>query len=351
LAIVRRNFSMNFPFNFTLSPQLIAQQPCEPRDRARLLVARRATGELAHHHFFELPQLLRPGDLLILNDTRVLPARLVGKRQRTGGKWEGLYLRQPEPGVWEMMCQTRGRLEAGEIIGLEPGPLTLKLLAKTPEGRWRAEPQGTGDTHALLMRHGHTPLPPYIRKGQGTPGDVDRYQTVYARQAGAVAAPTAGLHFTPEVFAGLKERGIAWRFVTLHVGLGTFQPIQVEDYTQHPMHEEWGQITDDVVAAIRACKENGGRVVAVGTTAVRVLETAAAGGELRAWSGETRLFIHPPYRFRVVEALITNFHLPRTTLLLLVAAFTGVELVERAYRAAIEGNYRFYSYGDAMLVE
>jgi S-adenosylmethionine:tRNA ribosyltransferase-isomerase len=202
----------------------------------------------------------------------------------------------------------------------------------------------------LLERHGHVPLPPYIRKGTARPEDRERYQTVYANQSGAVAAPTAGLHFTPELFARLAARGIGRAFVTLHVGIGTFQPIKAEDYRQHRMHREWGRLPPETAAAIADCKARGGRVVAVGTTSVRVLETAAALGPPRSWAGETDLFVYPPYEFRCVDALVTNFHLPRSTLLLLVAAFAGVELTRSAYRAAVEAAYRFFSYGDAMLI-
>lgn len=341
---------MPFPLDFDLPSHLIAQEPCEPRDQARLLVVRRETDTLGHHHFFELPDLLRPGDLLILNDTRVLHARLLGKRKTTGGKWEGLFLRRHDDGVWEMLCQTRGRLNEGETVVIEPGPFELTLLQKTPEGRWLASPSEDGQPPDLLAKHGQVPLPPYIRKGQARPEDAQRYQTVFARQAGAVAAPTAGLHFTPAVFERLKERGIDWRFLTLHVGLGTFQPIQADDYTSHQMHQEWGRLPAETVAAIHTAKSRGGRIVAVGTTAVRVLEAVAYTGELRPWEGETSLFIHAPYRFRAVDALLTNFHLPHTTLLLLAAAFAGTELLERAYHEAIAHAYRFFSYGDAMLI-
>jgi S-adenosylmethionine:tRNA ribosyltransferase-isomerase len=339
-----------FPFDYTLPPDLIAQEPCEPRDRARLLVARRQDRSLHHHRFDDLPALLEPGDLLVLNDTRVLPARLLGKRARTGGKWEGLFLRQLADSTWEMLCQTRGTLQEGEIIDVEPGPLRLRLQTRLPGGRWQVQSLLPGSVVELLDRFGHIPLPPYIRKGEAREEDRDRYQTIYARQAGAVAAPTAGLHFTERVFAGLRARGIRWTSVTLHVGLATFQPIQVDDYTQHPMHKEWGRLSEEAAVAIHACKERGGRVVAVGTTSVRVLESVARLGPLQAWSGETELFIHPPYEFKIVDALITNFHLARTTLLLLVAALAGVDLLRDAYQTALAERYRFYSYGDAMLI-
>jgi S-adenosylmethionine:tRNA ribosyltransferase-isomerase len=339
-----------FPLDYDVPPHLIAQEPVEPRDHARLLVVRRRPQALAHHQFLDLAQLLGPGDLLILNDTRVLPARLIGTRAATGGKWEGLFLRQFPDGTWEMLSQTRGRLQPGERVHVQPGPVVLELVARLPEGRWQVRPEGGGDPIDLLGRVGRVPLPPYIRKGTANASDRERYQTVYAREPGAVAAPTAGLHFTPRVFEQLRQRGIGWEFVTLHVGLGTFRPIEAADYTRHPMHREWGRMPEATAQAIHDCRRRRGRVVAVGTTAVRVLETAARLGPLAAWSGETDLFIHPPYKFRAVDALVTNLHLPRTTLLLLVGAFAGVDLLGEAYRAAIAEKYRFYSYGDAMLV-
>lgn len=342
--------------DYELPPHLIAQEALAERDQARLLVVRRSDASLAHHVFLDLPELLNPGDLLILNDTKVLHARLLGRRVRTGGKWEGLFLRALADGTWELLCQTRGRLTEGETIAVEPGPLQLQLIEKSPEGHWRVRPNESGTAVELLMRHGQVPLPPYIRKGRAAAGDEERYQTVYARRVGAVAAPTAGLHFTPRVFERLRQRGIDWAFVTLHVGLGTFQPIQVDDVTQHPIHREWGELSAVSAQAITACRARGGRVVAVGTTSVRVLETAAMASqgrepaEVLPWSGETDLYIYPPYAFRVVDALVTNFHLPRTSLLLLVSAFAGGELIRRAYNTAIERQYRFYSYGDAMLI-
>jgi S-adenosylmethionine:tRNA ribosyltransferase-isomerase len=337
-------------FDYDLPPHLIAQEPSAERDLSRLLVVRRVTGTIAHHVFRDLPDLLTPGDLLVLNDTRVVPARLLGRRARTGGKWEGLFLRRHDDGLWELLSQTRGRLVTDETIRVEPGELELRLVRKTPEGRWLALPNLPGSPVDLLRRYGEVPLPPYIRKGLAEAADHERYQTVYARQAGAVAAPTAGLHFTPRVFDALEKRGIGRTFLTLHVGLGTFQPIQTEEIEQHQMHREWGELSTASAAAIRACKERGGRVVAVGTTSVRVLETVAATGPIRPWSGETELYIYPPYEFRAVDALVTNFHLPRTSLLLLVSAFAGVDLIRQAYKTAIEEEYRFYSYGDAMLI-
>ncbi len=337
-------------FDYDLPPHLIAQEPRADRDQSRLLVVRRREDTLSHHIFRELPELLSPGDLLVLNDTRVLPARLLGRRRRTGGKWEGLFLREQASGLWELMCQTRGRLQAGEEIEIDPPPLRLRLVAKTSVGHWLAEPNDTSGPVALLAHHGQVPLPPYIRKGRAGAADRERYQTVYARQAGAVAAPTAGLHFTPQVFDTLRKRGIGVAYLTLHVGAGTFQPIQVADVTQHALHREWGELPETTAAAVAQCKARGGRVVAVGTTSVRVLETAASSGTVQPWSGETALFIYPGYTFRTVDALVTNFHLPRSSLLLLVSALAGIERIRQAYKVAVEEQYRFYSYGDAMLI-
>ncbi|MBL8800249.1 MAG: tRNA preQ1(34) S-adenosylmethionine ribosyltransferase-isomerase QueA [Planctomycetia bacterium] len=344
--------------DYDLPDELIAQEPAAERDRARLLVAHRADASLVHRSIADLPELLQPGDVLILNDTRVVPARLLGQRARTGGKWEGLFLRVQPDGLWELLCQTRGKLTEGERIAIEPGPLALELVQRTPTGGWLARPNASQPAHELLQTHGQVPLPPYIqrRRAEGvspllTAADAERYQTVFAAKPGAVAAPTAGLHFTPALLDRLAERGITSARVTLHVGIGTFQPIQVEDFRQHRMHQEWGELPAETVAAITACRQRGGKVVAVGTTTVRVLETAArAAPDLHPWSGDTDLFIYPPYEFKVVDALLTNFHLPRSTLLLLVGAFAGVDLLREAYRTAIAERYRFYSYGDAMLI-
>jgi S-adenosylmethionine:tRNA ribosyltransferase-isomerase len=344
--------------DYELPPQLIAREPCPERDGSRLLVVRRGGGVLAHQHFRDLPDWLDPGDLLVLNDTRVLPARLVGRRDTTGGRWEGLFLGERD-GAWELLGQTRGRPEVGETLLVEPGPLRLVLLGRTTEGRWLLRPEAPAPAAELLARHGQVPLPPYIRKARqqdGRPEEVAedgrRYQTVFARRPGAVAAPTAGLHFTPELLESLRRRGVESTFVTLHVGPGTFQAVQTDDVAQHRVEPEWGEVPAAAAAAIAACRARGGRVVAVGTTSVRVLETAAAaaGGEVRSWSGQADLTICPPYTFRAVDALVTNFHLPRSSLLLLVAAFSGLESLRQSYREAVGAGYRFYSYGDAMLI-
>jgi S-adenosylmethionine:tRNA ribosyltransferase-isomerase len=317
-------------------------------------VVRRGGGVLAHQHFSDLPGWLEPGDLLVLNDTRVLPARLVGRRRRTGGRWEGLFLSEQPGGTWELLAQTRGRPPVGETLVVEPGGLELELVGRSPEGRWLVRPAAPGSAAALLAEYGQVPLPPYIRKARGKdeegPADRERYQTVYARRPGAVAAPTAGLHFTPEVFDALERRGVGRAFVTLHVGPGTFQPVQAEDVTEHRVQAEWCELPPETAAAVAACKARGRRVVAVGTTSVRVLETAARAGGVEPWSGETDLTIRPPFSFRAADALVTNFHLPRSSLLLLVAAFCGLESMHEAYRTAVAHEYRFCSYGDAMLI-
>lgn len=335
---------MNLFFDYDLPDHLIAQEPAARRDESRLLVVRRDSGLLEHRTFRDLPQLLRPNDLLVLNDTKVLPARLVGRRIATGGKWEGLYLRTVG-GAWELLAQTRGFPQEGEAFTTDSG-LRLTLVGRTADRHWLMRPEPAGAAEDLLPTYGHIPLPPYIRKGRARDADVGRYQTVYAEHVGSVAAPTAGLHFTPELLAN----GLRTAPVTLHVGLGTFAPVKSDDPTKHAIHEEWCEVRAETVDAIHEAKARGGRVIAVGTTTTRTLESAARDGELVPYCGDTGLFIHPPFDFRVVDGMVTNFHLPRTTLLLLVQAFAGSELLRRAYQEAIEKGYRFYSYGDAMLV-
>ncbi|CAN5598180.1 tRNA preQ1(34) S-adenosylmethionine ribosyltransferase-isomerase QueA [soil metagenome] len=336
-------------FDYHLPPELIASEPAAERDQSRLLVIDRRANSWQHFHFADLPSFLRSGDLLIVNDTKVLPARLYGKRENTGGKWEGLFLSETHPGVWDLICQTRGWLTPGENVLIEQGELLLEVVGNIGPGRWHMKPSLPGTPAELLSRFGHVPLPPYIRGGKDLPADRDRYQTVYAERPGAVAAPTAGLHFTPRLFDRLRAMGVETAVVTLHVGLGTFQPVKTDDPAAHVMHSEPGEVSLATAQAIAACRARGGRVVAVGTTSVRVLETAAlqTGG---AWAGQTDLYIRPPFQFRATDALVTNFHLPKSTLLLLVQAFAGTDLVRRAYLDAIQAGYRFYSYGDAMLI-
>jgi S-adenosylmethionine:tRNA ribosyltransferase-isomerase len=340
--------------DYPLPPHLIAQHPAPERDGSRLLVLRRGGAVVGHHVFRNLPEFLRPGDLLVLNDTRVLPARLIGRRERTGGKWEGLFLHENADGLWELLCQTGGRPGAGESVIVESESngdrLRLVLIERAIAGRWLMRADTPGSVTELLGRFGQVPLPPYIRKGRGDAADRERYQTVYADRGGAVAAPTAGLHFTPRLFNELEKKGIVRTFVTLHVGPGTFQPVQAEDPAEHRVQPEWGEISSAAAAAVAECRQRGGRVVAVGTTSVRVLETAARMAPGEPWSGLTDLTICPPFTFQAIDALVTNFHLPRSSLLLLAAAFTGLESMRSAYAEAVAAEYRFYSYGDAMLI-
>ena len=340
---------MELFLDYDLPERLIAQEPAARRDEARLLVVRRKTGELEHDIFRDLPDLLAPGDLVVLNDTRVLPARLLGRRLKTGGRWEGLFLREHADGAWELMTRTRGHPTSGETFVTDSG-LTLTLAGRTSDHHWLMRTDPAGSPIELLAVHGQVPLPPYIRRGRGGEADRERYQTVYAETAGSVAAPTAGLHFTPELLAHLTAAGVRLARVTLHVGLGTFAPIKADDPTRHVMHAEWCEVGPETVEAIREAKARLGRVIAVGTTTVRTLESAARPDGLRPFRGETDLFIYPPFEFQVVDALVTNFHLPRTSLLLLVQALAGPDLLRKAYAEAVAREYRFYSYGDAMVI-
>ncbi len=335
--------------DYTLPPELIAQEPLAKRDDSRLLVIRRDSRAFEHRHFYELPTLLNPGDLLVRNDSKVLPARLLGTRTQTGGRWEGLFLSQETPTLWRMLTKSKGKPQSGETITIVPNELEL-ILREKREGYWLVEPSTGESAFTLLEKYGHMPLPPYIRKGQAREEDRERYQTVYAKNHGSVAAPTAGLHFTPQLLQELETGGISSANVTLHVGLGTFEPMRSSDPREHHMHAEFGQVPSETAHVINACKGRGNRVVAVGTTSTRTLESAGKVLPLQRWEGETNLFIYPPYEFQVIDALITNFHLPQTTLLLLVAAFTDAELIRDAYQEAIRERYRFFSYGDAMLI-
>jgi len=341
-------------YDYELPPELIAQQPLAVRSDARLMVVDRRAGSWDHRYVRDLPELLRPGDCLVLNDTRVVPARLVGRRTKTGGHWEGLFLETDGQGLWRVLGKTRGRLGPGERItlldpeGREAGE--LETATRGPDGTWVVRPGSREPAFELLERVGRVPLPPYIRKGEMVPADRQHYQTIYAEKPGAVAAPTAGLHFTAALLERLESQGVVVVRLTLHVGPGTFRPIKSDSLAEHVMDPEWGSIGRETVEAIGRARAGGGRVVAVGTTSVRLLETAAAGGELAPFTGRTSLYIRPPYRFRAVDALLTNFHLPRTTLLVLVRTFGGDELMRRAYDEAVREQYRFYSYGDAMLI-
>ena len=345
-------------YDYELPPELIAQHPPAERDAARLMVVDRSTGDVAHRGVRDLPALIEPGDCLVLNDTRVIPARLIGEREQTGGKWEGLYLGSDAAGNWRLIGQTRGRLRDGEFLVIRSAPeknqaehFQLKLLSRDGDGVWTAKlDDENADTLTLLEKFGTVPLPPYIEREQTEAGDVTRYQTVYARQPGAVAAPTAGLHFTPELLDDLRSRGVRTAFVTLHVGIGTFRPIGVEDLSRHQMHAEWCRLSEETATTLNVTRRDGGRVIAVGTTAVRTLESAVGESGFVAWEGETRMFIRPPYRFRAVDGLLTNFHLPKSSLLVLVGAFLGLAETIAVYEAAVRERYRFFSYGDAMLI-
>ena len=342
-------------YDYELPKELIAQHPLERRADARLLVVRRAEDSIEHAHIRDLPEILRSGDCLVVNDTRVVPARLVGRRVSTGGRWEGLFLEADRSGAWRLMSKTRGKLQAGEEVSVRDDQshqdLVLRMMIKNDDGTWFAQPQSPEPWIDLLDRVGHVPLPPYIRGGEMTTADRQTYQTTFAEHPGAVAAPTAGLHFSARLLEKLEQSGISRQAVTLHVGLGTFRGIETDRLEDHVMHSEWGRITGDTANAINNAREQGGRVVAVGTTSMRLLETAAdEQGQISAWEGNTDLFIRPGYTCRAVDALITNFHLPKTTLLVLVRTFGGDPLIRRAYEEAIAQRYRFYSYGDAMLI-
>jgi S-adenosylmethionine:tRNA ribosyltransferase-isomerase len=339
-------------FDFSLPPELIASRSVEPRDQARLLVHDRETRTTEHAIVAELPRFLRGGDLLVLNDTRVMPWRLCGKRA-TGGAVECLLVRL-DGDVGEAFVKPSKKLKPGDVVPMEGGAIAMTLLERRTEGRWLVQLavlQGT--VAAALERCGRAPLPPYIERDgdEDVAADRARYQTVYARVPGAIAAPTAGLHFTPELLQRLADAGIATTTVTLHVGEGTFAPMRTEVVEQHVMHSETYELPPTAAAAIAAARARGNRVVAIGTTSCRTLETCAAPGRLAAaGTGSSQLFLYPGKQFQVVDALFTNFHLPQSTLLMLVAAFAGHQEVLALYREAVARRYRFFSFGDAMLL-
>lgn len=339
-------------YEYSLPPERIAQNPAEPRDSSRLLVVD-SPHTHRHHIFRELPQLLQPGDLLVLNDTRVIPARLYGYKPG-GAQVEILLLEPVTPQRWTALVKPGRRLKPGAEIWFGPDPqrpeLVARVLSTDPEtnGRLLEFSCPKGDSlESLIERLGEMPLPPYITNTQAEP---ERYQTVYAEIPGAIAAPTAGLHFTPEVFEQLADKGIQRARLTLHVGIGTFRPVEVEDITSHTLHQEWIDVPAATVEQIHRTKANGGRVIAVGTTVTRALEGAAQAGDLAPYQGKTELFIYPGYQWRVVDGLLTNFHLPGSSLLMLVSALIGRERLLSLYQQAIDGDYRFYSFGDAMLI-
>ena len=346
-------------YDYELPDELIAQAPLQHRADARLLVVDRKSGTFEHRHVRDLPEFLDPKDCVVVNDTKVLPARLMGTRQKTGGRWEGLFLGlqldSGPNGLWRIIGKTRGKIQPGETVLLQTPEgrvgFPLEFGSRLDDKSWIVRPMTDEQGMAALDRVGWVPIPPYIRSGRMVPEDKRNYQTVYAKQPGAVAAPTAGLHFTPQLFDAVKKLGAAIVPVTLHVGIGTFRPIMTENIDEHPMHAERYSVSEAVAAAILNRRINGGRIVAVGTTSVRVLESATdAEGNLKPFEGETSLFIRPPYRFKSVDMLLTNFHQPKSTLLILVRTFGGDELIAEAYREAIREKYRFFSYGDAMLI-
>ena len=341
-------------YDYTLPAELIAQEPLRNRVDSRLMVVDRARGSIEHFHFRDLPNFLQPNDGLVLNNTKVVLAKLVGYRNSTGGRWQGLYLDKDERDVWKILCKTRGKLVEGERIGLvnRQGQAAgeLLLVARLEEGMWAAKVESDESTFDLLARIGRVPLPHYIRKGEHVPADIDAYQCVFAEHPGSIAAPTAGLHFNDALLEEITSKGVSVANVTLHVGVGTFRPIKTDTLDEHTMHSEWCEVTQQTVEQLNAIRSNGGRVVAVGTTSVRSLESAARSGQLESYKDQTDLFICPPHEFKAVDALVTNFHLPRSTLLVLVQAFAGTELMRQAYQEAVEEEYRFFSYGDAMLI-
>ena len=336
-------------YDFDLPPELIAQAPLARRDASRLMVVHRDTGVIQHRHFTDVANLLAPGDLLVVNRSRVVKARLLGSRAGSGAPAEIFLLTPLGHGRYEAMVSPGGKLKPGRVVDIAPG-FSVEILSVTERRTRIVQLRAEDGVEAAIEQHGHIPLPPYIDRGDDA-SDVERYQTVYAREAGSVAAPTAGLHFTAELLAQLTARGVRRDEVVLHVGAGTFKPVDADDPADHVMHEEHYTIPEATARTWAETRAGGHRVWAVGTTTVRTLESAAAHeGIVAAGAGETRIFIRPPTQLRAVDALITNFHLPRSTLIMLVSAFAGYELTMRAYHEAIAERYRFYSYGDAMAI-
>lgn len=333
-------------FDYALPEELIAQTPTEPRNASRLMVLNPATREILHAHFYDLQKFLTAGDALIFNDTRVIPARLIGKRS-TGGRVEVFLLRRLDNSTWETLVKPGRKIQEGAEIFFSED-LSCRVIGRTDFGGRVVEFKFDGVFEEILDRLGETPLPPYIHEKLD---DTERYQTVYNRVRGSAAAPTAGLHFTAEQMTELKNFGVKLGFVTLHVGLGTFRPVQTENIEEHEMHEEFYTVPEETAALIRETKLAGKRVIAVGTTSIRTLESAALDNlNVKAGSGLTKIFIYPGYEFKIVDALITNFHLPKSTLIMLVSAFAGREFTLEAYHAAVEERYRFFSFGDAMFI-
>ena len=335
-------------FYYDLPQELIAQTPIERRDASRLMTLNRSTGEVGHHHFYELPDFLRPGDCLILNDSRVLPARLLGQRMPGGGACEVLLLTDKGEGNWECLVRPGRKMRPGARLSFGNGELTAEVTGELDGGNRLVHFTYEGIFLEVLERLGKMPLPPYIKAELQ---DRERYQTVYSRYIGSAAAPTAGLHFTPELLETIRAKGVETGYVTLHVGLGTFRPVKEEDIIDHAMHSEYCILSQETADLINRTKSAGGRCVCVGTTSCRTLESwAGENGRMEAKSGWTDIYIYPGYRFKVTDALITNFHLPESTLIMLVSAFAGREHALAAYQKAVQERYRFFSFGDAMFI-
>ena len=335
-------------FYFDLPPELIAQTPIAQRDASRLLVLDKTTGATEHRHFFDLPEYLHPGDCLILNDSRVLPARLLGHRVPGGGACEILLLIDRGDNVWECLVRPGKKLRKGAKVSFGDGELTAEIAEELPDGNRLVKFFYEGIFLEVLDRLGKMPLPPYIKEELA---DQERYQTVYSKVEGSAAAPTAGLHFTPELLEKIQKQGVNIGYVTLHVGLGTFRPVKEDNIEQHDMHSEYCVIPPETAALINETKKNGGRVICVGTTSCRTLESwAQEDGHMEPSAGWTNIYIYPGYRFKVMDALITNFHLPQSTLIMLVSALAGREHVLHAYEEAVKERYRFFSFGDAMFI-
>ena len=335
-------------FYYDLPPELIAQTPLEKRDESRLLCLDKATGEWSHHHFYELPDFLRAGDCLILNNSRVLPARLLGRRLPGGGACEVLLLQDKGDKVWECLVRPGKHLREGARVSFGDGELTAEIAEVLPDGNRLVRFDYNGIFLEVLERLGKMPLPPYIKEELQ---DQERYQTVYSKVNGSAAAPTAGLHFTPELLKRIAAKGVGVGYVTLHVGLGTFRPVKEDEIEQHDMHSEYCTIPQETADLINRTKVNGGRVICVGTTSCRTIESwAGEDGTMTATGGWTNIYIYPGYRFKVMDALVTNFHLPESTLIMLVSALAGREHVLAAYEEAVRERYRFFSFGDAMFI-
>ena len=335
-------------FYYDLPQELIAQTPIEKRDTSRLMTLNRATGEVGHHHFYELPDFLRPGDCLILNDSRVLPARLLGQRLPGGGACEVLLLTDKGDKTWECLVRPGRKMRTGAKLSFGNGELTAEVVGEIEGGNRLVRFDYGGIFLEVLEHLGKMPLPPYIKEELQ---DKERYQTVYSKVLGSAAAPTAGLHFTPELLEKIAAKGVSIGYVTLHVGLGTFRPVKEEEITDHEMHSEYCVISQETADLINRTKANGGRCICVGTTSCRTLESwAAEDGHMEPKSGWTNIYIYPGYRFKVMDGLVTNFHLPESTLMMLVSAFAGREHVLAAYEEAVKERYRFFSFGDAMFI-